>query len=283
MMNPDNQMKTNQSRINLEFIDTGIIDQPGFASETAANSNWRMTRDSYAEGVGEFQPRVTPWDKELLRKESNTEGVGDMRKTPSGLDDRRGSPNPGFYPGLELANTFGVKKLILAFIAFFLLVSYASANAVSNEGEVRATVDKVFQNLKSKNYEALYDSLPANTRARITRERFASSLRRTQDNYALDRMDVGKIKVLGNIAVVDTDLYGRLLKPFDMEGKIVVQQYLVREEGKWKVATGDNATIQRFLKSNPAFARQFKIRLPRIFVKKDGRWVEFVPPQRSRQ
>lgn len=150
----------------------------------------------------------------------------------------------------------------------------------SNDSEVRATVNKVFQNLKDKNYEALYDTLPANTRSRITRDRFSSSLRRTQDNYALDRMDVGKVKVSGSIAVVDTNLYGRLLKPFAMEGKIVVQQYLVREDGKWKVATGDNATIKNFLKSNPAFARQFKIRPARVFVKKDGKWVEFVPPKR---
>jgi hypothetical protein len=176
-----------------------------------------------------------------------------------------------------------VKKLLPGFVALLFVIGCPIASAVSNEAEVRATVDKVFQNLKSKNYEALYDALPANTRSRITRERFASSLRRTQDNYALDRMDVGKIKVSGNIAVVDTDLYGRLVKPFDMEGKIVVQQYLVREDGKWKVATGDNATIQRFLKSNPAFARQFKIRPPRIFVKKDGKWVEFVPPKRPQQ
>ena len=175
-------------------------------------------------------------------------------------------------------------ELVLTLIALSCVLGFAtSIRGASNESDVRATVEQVFQNLKDKKYEALYDALPAGTRSRIARDRFASSLRRTQDNYALDRMDIGKIKVSGNIAVVDTDLYGRLLKPFDMEGKIVVQQYLVREDGKWKVATGDNATIQRFLKSNPAFARQFRIRPPRVFVKKDGSWVEFTPPKRQRQ
>ena len=85
----------------------------------------------------------------------------------------------------------------------------------------------------------------------------------------------------GNIAVVNTVLYGRLLQPFDTEGKIVVQQYLVREDGKWKVATGDNATVNRFLVANPAFARQFRIRPPRVYAKKDGGWVEFTPPKRQ--
>ncbi len=174
-------------------------------------------------------------------------------------------------------------KMIFTLITLSCVIGFCgSILGASTESDVRATVEQVFQNLKNKKYEALYDALPAHTRSRITRERFVSSLRRTQDNYALDRMDVGNVKVSGNIAVNDTDLYGRLLKPFDMEGKIVVQQYLVREDAKWKVATGDNATIQKFLKSNPAFARQFRIRPPRVFVKKDGSWVEFTPPKRQR-
>jgi hypothetical protein len=159
----------------------------------------------------------------------------------------------------------------------------AALISLSNESDVRAAVESVFQTLRDKNYEALYDNLPTGSRSRISRERFASALRRTQDSYALERMEIGKVNVSGNIAVVDTVLYGRLLKPFDTEGKIVVQQYLVREDGKWKVATGDNATVNRFLSANPAFARKFRIRPPRVFVKKDGSWVEFTPPKRQRQ
>src|SRR5262245_48026465 len=113
-------------------------------------------------------------------------------------------------------------------VALLLLLTFGLAPAVgaSNEGDVRATVESVFQSLKNRNYEALYESLPSGSRARITRERFASSLRRAQDNYELSRLDVGNIRVAGDFAVVDTVLYGRLLKPLELEGKIVVQQYL---------------------------------------------------------
>lgn len=160
------------------------------------------------------------------------------------------------------------------------ILSFPLGVLASNEGDVRSAVESVFQSLKNKNYESLYDTLPSGARSRITRERFANSLRRTEDNYALDRMDVGKVKVAGDFAVVDTVLYGRLLQPLNLEGKIVVQQYLVRESGKWKMATGDDATIQRFLKTNPTFARQFRISTPKVFVKKDGNWVEFTLPRR---
>src|SRR6185503_20893119 len=121
----------------------------------------------------------------------------------------------------------------------------------------------------------VYDSLPSSTRNRTGRDRFISALTRAQDRYVLDRISIGAVRVAGNIAVADTELFGRLAQPFQAEGKIVVQQYLVREEGKWRVATGDNGTIQRFLKSNPAFARRFPIRQPRIYVKQGNQWVEF--------
>jgi hypothetical protein len=77
--------------------------------------------------------------------------------------------------------------------------------------------------------------------------------------------------------VADTELYGRVSSPFPAEGKIVVQQYLVREAGKWRVATGDSGTINRFLKTNPAFARKFPIRQPQVYVKQGESWITLNP------
>jgi hypothetical protein len=153
----------------------------------------------------------------------------------------------------------------------------------SEETEVRGTVQRVFQQLKSRDYGALYDSLPASWRTRTSRERFTNALRRAQDMYVLDRLDVGQVSVSGNLAVVDTVLYGRVVSPLEAEGKIVVQQYLVREESKWRVATGDTGTIKRFLAGNPAFGRRFPIRQPRLYVKQNDRWIEFTPPRSLRR
>jgi hypothetical protein len=152
----------------------------------------------------------------------------------------------------------------------------------SADAEVRGTVQKVFQQLKARDYSALYDSLPALSRARMSRERFTSALKRAQDIYVLDHIEIGPVRVSNNLAVVDTVLYGRVLSPVETEGKIVVQQYLVREEGRWRVATGDSGTVKRFLASNPAFGRKFPLRRPRIYVKQDGSWAEFSPPRRPR-
>ena|SRR5215213_4040875 len=172
------------------------------------------------------------------------------------------------------------KSLSLLGLLALLWLTPAAASA-SDQTDVRSTVQTVFDQLKAHNYSTLYDLLPGSARNRMSRERFTSALERAQGFYQLDNMDIGAIRVSGNLAVVDTVLYGRVVNPIQAEGKIVAQQYLVREDGKWRVATGDQSTVKKFLASNPAFGKGFRIREPRIFVKQKDKWVEFNLPRPS--
>jgi hypothetical protein len=166
----------------------------------------------------------------------------------------------------------------LLILALFFLTSITPAAVVSaapsDEDEVRSSVQRVFDQLKAGQYEALYDSLPASTRSRVPRDRFVKGLQGSRNMYQLDRIEIGAVRVSGNLAVVDTVMYAHIQQPFNADGKLVVQQYLVREDGSWRVATGDRPTIDRFLKSNPAFARKFPIKQTRAFVQQNGQWVE---------
>lgn len=162
-------------------------------------------------------------------------------------------------------------------ILFFLscITTVSAANAMtSDESEVRGSVQRIFDQLKAGQYEALYDSLPSSTRSRVSRDRFVKGLQGSRNMYQLDRIEIGAVRVSGNLAVVDTVMYAHIQQPFNADGKLVVQQYLVREDGSWRVATGDRATIDRFLKSNPAFARKFPIKRTKAFVQQNGQWVE---------
>ena len=170
-----------------------------------------------------------------------------------------------------------LRNIALTVLATALIATNASIKA-SDQSDVRATVQNVFEQLKSRNYGALYDVLPVASRNRISRDRFVSTLQRAQDFYQLDRMDIGAIKVNGNLAVVDTVLYGRVVTPIQAEGKIVVQQYLLREDGKWRVATGDRSSLNKFIAANPGF-KGFTIRQPRLYVKQNNQWTEFKPPR----
>ena len=149
-----------------------------------------------------------------------------------------------------------------------------AARGARDEAEVRGVVERIFQQLKAGDYDALYETLPTAQQRRVSRERFTRALNRTRDLYVLDRMEIGKVRTSGDLAVVDTVMYGRVLRPVQSEGKIVAQQYLVREDGRWRVATGDRATVQRFLAANPTFARKFPLQKPRIYAKRDGRWID---------
>jgi hypothetical protein len=136
------------------------------------------------------------------------------------------------------------------------------------KAEVRSTVQRIFNQMKSRQYSELYDSLSASSRRRITRERFISSMQRMDDNYQLERIEIGAVRVRGDQAVVDTVIYGRVLKPAEGEGKIVAQQTLVREDGEWHVAS---ASPGAGLSSRPA----------RVYLKRDGRWVDITAALRS--
>jgi hypothetical protein len=175
---------------------------------------------------------------------------------------------------------YAIARGVVLLLSVGFLFGSVTVNA-SEENEVRGVVQKVFQQLQARDYGSVYDSLPSSTRNRSSRERFISALTRAQNRYVLDRINIGAVRVAGNIAVADTELFGRLSQPFQAEGKIVVQQYLVREEGRWRVATGDTSTIQRFLKSNPGFAKKFPIRSPQIFMKQGGNWVPFNLPRKG--
>lgn len=146
--------------------------------------------------------------------------------------------------------------------------------APSDQAEVRNAVLRIFNQLKTGEYGALYDSLPSSSRSRMSRDRFVTALQRSQDMYRLNSIEVGAVRVAGDLAVVDTVMYAHIAKPLDGDGKLVVQQYLVKENGTWRVATGDRATIDRFLKNNPGFARKFPIKRTRAFLKQDGKWIE---------
>jgi len=175
------------------------------------------------------------------------------------------------------------KYLLNVSVLILVCVSSQAFVRASDQSDVRATVQSVFEQLKAHDYNALYELLPGSSRNRMSRDRFVSALQRAQDFYQLDRLEIGATKVMGNLAVVNTVLYGRVVSPIQAEGKIVVQQYLLREDGKWRVATGDQSTVRKFLAANPGFSKGFRISQPRVYIKQNDKWLEFNPPRSNKR
>jgi hypothetical protein len=174
-------------------------------------------------------------------------------------------------------NFFVAHALRLCAAALVLAaLSYSSSPAapVSDEGDVRSAVEQAFQQWRTGDYDTLYDVLPSASQRRVSRARFVDALKRTRAFYDLDRLEISAVHVAGDLAVVDSVIYARAHQPFDAEGKFVSRQYLVREGGRWRVTTGDRATVGPLLAAHPAFARRYPATPPRIYIKRDGKWTD---------
>src|ERR1041385_6114125 len=97
-----------------------------------------------------------------------------------------------------------VKTLILSAAIFVLLIaSSTSFAAPSDQTDVRAAVQRIFNQLKNGEYSSLYDALPSSARSRTSPERLAQGLQRTQDTFELQKIDIGSVSISGNLAVVN--------------------------------------------------------------------------------
>lgn len=161
----------------------------------------------------------------------------------------------------------------------------AALNSYDAEAEARAAIEEAFERMRAGDYAAVYDALPSASQRRISREKFVEGLGRARGLFTLERLEIERVRVSGNLAVVDSTLYANVNQPISAEGKIVSRQYLVREGGRWRVTTGERSTVRPLLAANPSFARQYPPTEPRVFVKRDGRWVniESLAPRRKKR
>jgi hypothetical protein len=152
----------------------------------------------------------------------------------------------------------------------------------------RAAIQSFFENLKTQRYDALYEYLPTQVQKQITREQLAFSLKRLDSILQIEKMEVGRVQQRGDFAVIDTVLYGRLKRPLKIdgqdadEGRVAVQQLLLKESEQWKVITADDRTRRIFQQSTPEFERGFQFKPPRFEFKQNGAWRPFNPAAMGR-
>src|SRR2546426_5777503 len=100
------------------------------------------------------------------------------------------------------------RVLVFLILTSCLLSSSAIfARPMSDQTDVRAAVQRIFDQIKNGQYEALYDAMPASARTRVSRERLVQGLQKTRNLYELQRIQIGPVSVSGNLAVVDTTMY----------------------------------------------------------------------------
>jgi hypothetical protein len=169
-------------------------------------------------------------------------------------------------------------------VALSLLISSELGLAQATRGNPRGAVTTFFNQLRTGQYESLYDQLPTEIQKVGSREQTIQSLRRLGGFITMERMEIGRVQQKGNLAVIDTTIYGRLTKPMKFqgeeisEGRVAVQQYLIKEGKEWRVITADDRTRSFFMRQNPDFASNFSLTSPRFAYKRNGAWQSLGQP-----
>lgn len=179
---------------------------------------------------------------------------------------------------------FNLKLKVIRVVIFVLMPALCGGVAFAQTKDARGAVQSFFTLLKSQKYAELYDFLPSELQKQITREQLTGSMKRLEANLAIERMEIGRVQQRGEVAVVDTTIYGNLKRPMEMngqqvkEGRVTVQQFLFKENGQWKVVTADNRSRDFFLKRNPNFKQQFQLAQPQFAFKQNGKWMPLGQP-----
>ncbi|MEK7834071.1 MAG: NTF2-like N-terminal transpeptidase domain-containing protein, partial [Acidobacteriota bacterium] len=175
---------------------------------------------------------------------------------------------------------FNLKLFCAALFVVSICLFAQAQNKAKSSGDPRATTQTFFSLLKAQKYAELHDFLPSQLQKQTTREQLAESLKRLDQFLTIQRMEVGRIQQRGDFAVVDTTIYGNLKRAMNMngeevkEGKVSVQQYLLKEEGRWRITTADKRSGDFFVKRNPEFKQQFQLAQPQFAIKQNGKWIQ---------
>jgi hypothetical protein len=166
--------------------------------------------------------------------------------------------------------------LLLFFSLVIISEPLASVNA---EKSIRGAIQRYFTLLKTGRYGQLYDSLPLVFQKQSTREEVAASLGRLGEFLKLERIEIGEIEQRGDVAVASTTIFGALPRPITLnnreirQGRVSSRQYLIRENGVWKIASANERTLRAFMKAHPEVETLFPQTHTRFELLSDGKWI----------
>ena len=172
-----------------------------------------------------------------------------------------------------------MSKLKLLCCALIVVAISFAAQAQPKSGDARGAVQNFFSLLKAQKYAELHDFLPSQLQKQTTREQLAESMKRLDQFLTIQRMEIGRIQQRGDFAVADTTIYGNLIRTMNMngeeikEGRVTVQQYLLKEDGRWRITPADKRSGDYFVKRNPEFKQQFQLAQPQFAIKQNGKWT----------
>jgi predicted DNA-binding protein YlxM (UPF0122 family) len=168
-------------------------------------------------------------------------------------------------------------SIILIVTSAQILPTPAAAQANDEtKSAVEQAIKRTFEMVRAHDYRNAYLALPNEARRETTLQNFMADLRESESRYVADRIEVKDIQVADKFALAHTTMYGRTVYPRSAEGKIIIQQLLVLEDGTWRVATSFRAFYKLLKKQQPELAKKYRIRRARVYTRDGNGWSEVI-------
>ncbi|MFZ4985668.1 MAG: hypothetical protein ACOYLF_09425 [Blastocatellia bacterium] len=152
--------------------------------------------------------------------------------------------------------------------------------ATGGRDTVRGAIEHYFSLLKNGHYDQIYDLLPEATQKKSSRPEMVAGLSRLAGLLRLEKIEIDRVEQKNGLAVATTTIYGTLTNPVTLNGeaisrgRIISQQYLVRERRFWKIASINERSLRLFLQENPAAGSLFPQAYTRLEVLSAGQWMK---------
>lgn len=168
--------------------------------------------------------------------------------------------------------------IVLIAIAAQALAAHAVTPQVNDETKsaVEQAVRRTFEMIRAHDYRSAYLALPNEVRRVTTLQNFIADLRESESRYVADNIEIKDIQVADKFALAHTTMYGRTFYSRSAEGKIVIQQLLILEDGTWRVATGYKTFYKLLKKQQPELAKKYRIRAARVYTRDGNGWSEVI-------
>ena len=168
-------------------------------------------------------------------------------------------------------------SIILIVTSAQILPTLAAAQANDEtKSAVEQAIKRTFEMIRAHDYRNAYLALPNEARRETTLQNFMADLRESESRYVAVRIEVKDIQVADKFALAHTTMYGRTVYPRSAEGKIIIQQLLVLEDGTWRVATSFRAFYKLLKKQQPELAKKYRIRRARVYTRDGNGWSEVI-------
>ncbi|MBN2134111.1 MAG: hypothetical protein JW737_00120 [Acidobacteria bacterium] len=181
-----------------------------------------------------------------------------------------------------------MKKISIALLLISLLLqSVILAQKTDEEllGEVQSAYAKYSTALIMGEFKTAYDCLSSSQKKTTNYKLFVEANEKMSKVTNLKASQLSSLKMKGKYAAAKAVIYLDFI-PEDkdkqvLNGKIETPVYFIKENGEWKIATGEEENMKIFLKQHPDAAKLMEPFKTQVYYKQKGIWIGFKYKQKE--